>query len=72
VHELVQAQAHPQLQPQAQVAGIDLRSLETAWVPLYLRLWKLGCGRPPGCVEAVLDAWVRKRRLSPPGITRTF
>jgi hypothetical protein len=54
------------------VAGIDLRSLETAWVPLYLRLWKLGCGRPPGCMAAVLDAWVRKRRLSLPGITRTF
>jgi hypothetical protein len=54
------------------VAGIDLRSLETAWVSLYLRLWKLGCGRPRGCAAVVLDAWVRKRRLSLPGITRTI
>ncbi|XP_072150357.1 LOW QUALITY PROTEIN: pentatricopeptide repeat-containing protein At4g01990, mitochondrial-like [Setaria viridis] len=63
-HELAQAQAQPRPRPrpQAQVAGPELRSLEPSWVPLYVRLSKLGSGRPPGSVAAELDAWVSKRR----------
>ncbi|KAL6850378.1 hypothetical protein ACP4OV_021005 [Aristida adscensionis] len=51
------AQALSQAQPKPERGG-----LEPAWVPLYTRLATLPHRRPPGCVAAELDSWLRQRR----------